>query len=163
MTWFLKKYSYFPSFNIPYFKKITEISGFIPHVSSLKTISDSGYSFIHFSLQYSLGGQDGRLVPLGTFSSCADLWERPQKCKGHPDTHQTDEVNMHKNIWRLVCIFNAELFVIVPCLDTMTTSTTLCPAVTALLPTPQRPASLHEEVHTNYVKREPFYISLDRR
>uniref|UniRef100_A0A183FP37 Phospholipase B-like n=1 Tax=Heligmosomoides polygyrus TaxID=6339 RepID=A0A183FP37_HELPZ len=29
LTWFLEKYSYFPSYNIPYFKKITQISGFI--------------------------------------------------------------------------------------------------------------------------------------
>ncbi|ETN77296.1 lysophospholipase, partial [Necator americanus] len=29
LTWFLRKYSYFPSYNIPYFKKITDISGFV--------------------------------------------------------------------------------------------------------------------------------------
>ncbi|PIO59658.1 lysophospholipase, partial [Teladorsagia circumcincta] len=29
LTWFLQKYSYFPSYNIPYFKKITDISGFV--------------------------------------------------------------------------------------------------------------------------------------
>ncbi|EYC34583.1 hypothetical protein Y032_0001g481 [Ancylostoma ceylanicum] len=29
MTWFLQRYSYFPSYNIPYFKKITQISGFV--------------------------------------------------------------------------------------------------------------------------------------
>ncbi|VDK60483.1 unnamed protein product, partial [Cylicostephanus goldi] len=29
LTWFLQKYSYFPSYNIPYFKKITQLSGFI--------------------------------------------------------------------------------------------------------------------------------------
>ncbi|CAG9531329.1 unnamed protein product [Cercopithifilaria johnstoni] len=28
MTWFLKKYTYWPSYNIPYFKTISEISGF---------------------------------------------------------------------------------------------------------------------------------------
>ncbi|KAK5979999.1 Phospholipase B [Trichostrongylus colubriformis] len=29
LTWFLQKYSYFPSYNIPYFKKITDVSGFV--------------------------------------------------------------------------------------------------------------------------------------
>ncbi|CAJ0583201.1 unnamed protein product, partial [Mesorhabditis spiculigera] len=35
LTWFLKNYSYFPSYNIPFFSKITEISGFIPHSQKL--------------------------------------------------------------------------------------------------------------------------------
>lgn len=28
MTWFLKNYTYWPSYNIPYFKTISEISGY---------------------------------------------------------------------------------------------------------------------------------------
>ncbi|CAI4228255.1 unnamed protein product [Auanema sp. JU1783] len=35
LTWFLKKYSYFPSYNIPFFKKITDISGFVGQAAKM--------------------------------------------------------------------------------------------------------------------------------
>ncbi|CAD6188713.1 unnamed protein product [Caenorhabditis auriculariae] len=35
LTWFLEKYSYFPSYNIPFFKEITEVSGFIQQADKL--------------------------------------------------------------------------------------------------------------------------------
>uniref|UniRef100_A0A8R1DX35 Phospholipase B-like n=1 Tax=Caenorhabditis japonica TaxID=281687 RepID=A0A8R1DX35_CAEJA len=35
LTWFIEKYSYFPSYNIPFFKEITEISGFIGQAEKL--------------------------------------------------------------------------------------------------------------------------------
>uniref|UniRef100_A0A0N4W2Y6 Phospholipase B-like n=1 Tax=Haemonchus placei TaxID=6290 RepID=A0A0N4W2Y6_HAEPC len=38
LTWFLQKYSYFPSYNIPFFKKITDISGFVNQVRPLQGI-----------------------------------------------------------------------------------------------------------------------------
>ncbi|PAV75746.1 hypothetical protein WR25_11700 [Diploscapter pachys] len=35
LTWFLKKYSYFPSYNIPYFEEIRNISGFVGQADKL--------------------------------------------------------------------------------------------------------------------------------
>lgn len=35
LTWFIEKYSYFPSYNIPFFKEITEISGFVGQAAKL--------------------------------------------------------------------------------------------------------------------------------
>ncbi|VDK22017.1 unnamed protein product [Anisakis simplex] len=47
MTWYLRKYTYFPSYNVPYFKNTTTLSGFDKFVSFLNYYSLSTLKFRH--------------------------------------------------------------------------------------------------------------------